>query len=278
MSELYYIEPSEREALTRGEAILVGPEAKHVARVMRKKQGDVLELFDGSGALYRAQITNIERERVVAQVLDTTRENREPALALTVVCALPKGERQKWALEKLAEFGVKRVIPLDAERADVKFDDDVRARLRRQSLEASKQCGRLYITDVTPSIRPSELPALVELLDARRRGALAPQNALTARFADSDLFAEFAPGDDVWRVVAHPRSDGDFGQRSFGRLRDSRAVPRGALVLIGPVGGFTQEEVRAAVDGGWEPLDLGEQVYRVETAAIALAALFLHMD
>jgi 16S rRNA (uracil1498-N3)-methyltransferase len=103
-------------------------------------------------------------------VLETREDDREPDLALTAIVALPKGDRQKWAIEKLTELGVRRFIPLDAERADVKFDSSVLERLQRQTLEASKQCGRLKLMDVLPSIKPAELPGLVEILDARIAG------------------------------------------------------------------------------------------------------------
>ena len=241
-------------------------------------------MFDGSGTLFRARIASIERDRVELDVLETRDDDREPNLALSAIMALPKGDRQKWALEKLTELGVRRLIPLDAERADVKFDSDVRVRLERQVLEASKQCGRLRIATILPSIKPSELPGLVELLDAKlspeapsERSELAKR--LEERFDGFGLFDEFQPGDEVLRVVAHPISDGFFGQRSFAELaRRLSRIPKGVLLLIGPVGGFTDAEVQNAVDQGWAPLDLGKQVYRVETAAIVAAALFLHLE
>lgn len=284
MSDLYYIAPEGRAALKDGAAVLTGSEAQHLARVMRKKIGDEADLFDGSGKEYHARIDAISRDRVELTVLSTSTDDREPDLALTAIMALPKGDRQKWAIEKLTELGVKRFIPLDAERADVKFDSDVRERLERQTLEASKQCGRLRLMDVLPSIKPSELPALVELLDAKTSGASSSplsENAqkLRQRYANYGLFDEIGEGTDVFRVVAHPISDGFFGQKSFMRLiHERQRVPNAALMLIGPVGGFTDAEVQNAVDQGWTPMDLGKQVYRVETAAIVAAALFLHLD
>ena len=284
MSDLYFIASSNRDALADGRAILTDAEARHVARVMRKKIGDELALFDGSGKEYRAKIVSISKDRVDLDVLETRVDDREPSLALTVVMALPKGERQKWAIEKLVELGVKRVVPLDAERADVKFDDSTRERLVRQTIEATKQCGRLALMTITPSIAPKELPAFVELLNAKIQTSPASlsreASALADRFVDVGLFDEFAPGDDVLKAVAHPISDGDFGQSSFSSLVKSRDYrpPRGATLLIGPVGGFTDAEVQGAIDGGWSPLDLGRQVYRVETAAIVASALFLHWE
>ncbi len=285
MSDLYYVSPGDRASFKDGTAALTGAEARHLTRVMRKKIGDEAVLFDGSGKEYLAKIESIARDRVELKIMETREDNREPDLALTAIMALPKGDRQKWAVEKMTELGVRRFIPLDAERADVKFDEGVRERLERQTLEASKQCGRLRLMEILPAIKPTELPGLVEVLSARLEGksdADADYSDLGAsiaeRYAGSRLFDEIAPDSDVLRVVAHPISDGFFGQRSFARLiSDRRAVPDAVLLLIGPVGGFADAEVQNAVDQGWFPLDLGKQVYRVETAAIVAAALFLHL-
>ncbi len=249
---------------------------------MRGKPGDEVALFDGSGREYRARILTVGRDVVELEVLETREDDREPDVALTALVALPKGDRQKWAVEKLCELGVRRVVPLDCRRSDVRFDDGVRERLERYALEASKQCGRLRLMSITPSIAVSELAAFAEVLDSRL-GNAAPLSPLAVklqeRFDGFNLFNEFQPGDDALRVVAHPRSDGDFGQLGFRDLIHSRKgrVPRGVLAAIGPAGGFSADEVQTAVALGWIPLDLGRQVYRVETAAIVTAALFLHL-
>ena len=278
MSELFYVNPSEQAALKDGIAILTDAEAKHLTRVMRKKIGDEAAVFDGSGREFRCVIEAIQRDRVELRVLETLEEDREPELALTTVVALPKGERQKWAIEKLTELGVRRFIPLNAERSDVKCDKDACERLRRWSLEASKQCRRLRLMEILPPINSSDLHDLVERLERR----LKSPNESSASSQDEQgnaLFHEFRQGDDVLRIVAHPISDGDFGQTSFLQLVHAHSrIPQGAVVLIGPVGGFTQKEVADAVGDGWAPLDLGKQVYRVETAAIVAASLLLHLN
>lgn len=283
MSELFYIQPSERAGLNDGVATLLDAEARHLTRVMRKKVGNQVDLFDGSGVLYHCEITAVARDRVELDVLDTIEENREPNVAVTAIVALPKGDRQKWAIEKLTELGVTRFIPLQAERADVQCDADTCERLRRQTLEASKQCRRLRLMQILPAVAPKELPALVEILQRRLHDQERPLStqaqALYARLNADDLFHEFRPGDDVLRIVAHPICDGQFGQTSFSTLiRQHGQIPRGALILVGPVGGFSDAEVADAVRQGWAPLDLGKQVYRVETAAIVAAALLTHLD
>ena len=283
MSDLYFVAPENRTALRQGRGILTGAEARHLSKVMRGKPGDEVALFDGSGREYRAKILTVGRDAVELEILETRDDDREPDVAATALLALPKGDRQKWAVEKLCELGVRRVVPLECRRADVKVDDGVRERLARHALEASKQCERLRLMPVLPAIKPDELPGLVELLDAKIAGKDGPRSplaeALAERYAGCGLFDEIAPGADVMRVVAHPISDGFFGQTSFMKLVHGHGhAPDAALALVGPVGGFTDAEVQNAVDGGWTPLDLGKQVYRVETAAIVLSSLFLHLN
>lgn len=284
MSDLYFIAPEDRAATREGVGILTGAEAQHLARVMRGKVGDEASLFDGSGREYLGRITSISKSRVELEILETREDDREPDVAVTALVALPKGDRQKWALEKLTELGVRRFIPVDCERSDVKFDSGVRERLERQTLEASKQCGRLRLMTVTPSVGMAELPALLELLDARvgktSSDALSPAaSALAERFDGFELFEEYQPGDEALRFITHPLSDGDFGQVSFQQVVKSLdgRKPRGVLLLVGPAGGFSHPEVERAIAEGWTGLELGRQVYRVETAALVASALFLHL-
>ena len=227
-------------------AVLTGPEAAHLGRVMRAKVGDVVYLFSGDGWEYRARVEAIAHSKIDLAVLDRQHDDREPDLDLTMAVALPKGDRQKWLIEKLTELGVRRYIPLSVQREDIKVDDKVLERLRRQVIEASKQCGRCRLMEIAPAMT---------------------REKIVAAFPPAEL-----------NILCHPISDGQFGQVSFAQLAAGfPSVPKSALVLIGPVGGFTDDEVRRAVDDRWPILDLSRQVYRVETAAICAASLFLHL-
>ncbi len=236
-------------------ALLTGDEAHHLIRVMRAKPGDEFLLFDGKGYEYRAEAAEIGRGSVRLEILEAMEICNDPEIELSAAVALPKGERQKWLIEKLTELGVRRFVPLEAERADIKTDAGVLARLRRQVVEASKQCGRSRFMEILPPM-------------PRREAA-----AVCAAGSDTPPLS----------VMAHPISDGAFGQLSFldflrrdfrgGRWEGAKHI----FLAVGPVGGFSDREVQEAADDGWPILDLGKEVYRVETAAITAAALFLHL-
>ena len=253
MSARYYWE--EGEGLRSTSALLSGDEAHHLIRVMRARPGDEFLLFDGKGFEYRAETVEIGRGSVRLKIVEAREICNDPQIEVSAAVALPKGDRQKWLIEKLTELGVRRFIPLEVERADIKVDGGVLARLRRQVVEASKQCGRSRFMEILPPMPRREAAAACE-----------------KESSDAPLC-----------VLAHPISDGAFGQKSF--LDFLRQGFRGGnwtgakhiFLAIGPVGGFSDGEVWEAVDDGWPILDLGKEVYRVETAAITAAALFLHL-
>lgn len=252
MSARYYWEEGDGRG-DRG-AVLTGDEARHLIRVMRAKPGDEVLLFDGKSYEYRARVASAGKNDVRLDILEVMKVDNDPEIDLTAAVALPKGDRQKWLIEKLTELGVARFIPLGVERADIKVDDAVVARLRRQVVEASKQCGRSRFMEILPPM-------------TRREAA--------ASFSEQ--------GGEGLTVLAHPISDGEFGQISFLDLlrryfqNGNWSGPKRILLAVGPVGGFADTEVQEAVDDGWPIFDLGKEVYRVETAAVVAASLFLHL-
>ena len=217
-------------------AVLEGDEARHLTRVLRAKVGDTVSLFDGRGREWPARVASLGRDRVE---LDTTEPTVDPvpvAIPLTLAVALPKGDRQKWMVEKLTELGTARLVPLETTRGVAEATASAQARLERGVIEACKQCGRNTLMEIAAG-RPLER-----------------------------LLAEVPAGACV--VIAHPG----------GRLLDAATMPPTAtamIALVGPEGGFTDEELGTADRAGVIRISLGPRILRVETAAIALAARFV---
>ena len=215
-------------------AVLEGDEARHLTRVLRAKVGDTVSLFDGRGREWPARVASLGRDRVE---LDTGEPVIDPlphaAIPLTLAVALPKGDRQKWMVEKLTELGAARLVPLETTRGVAEATASAQARLERVVIEACKQCRRNTLMEIAAG-RP---------LDR--------------------LLAEVPAGGCV--VIAHPG----------GLPLDAAAVPTAAteiIALVGPEGGFTDEELGVADRAGVIRISLGPHILRVETAAIALAA------
>lgn len=130
---------------------LEGPEARHLVTVLRAKPGDQLELFDGRGRSVHAQICHLERRSVECAVLGPT-ERLNARSELTIACALPKGERAAWLVEKCTELGVDKLIVLRTERSVRDPSAAMLDRLKRVTIEACKQCGRDRLLDIAPPV------------------------------------------------------------------------------------------------------------------------------
>jgi 16S rRNA (uracil1498-N3)-methyltransferase len=144
MADRYYVDTP----IAGSTAQLTGPEAHHVAHVMRAKAGAQVTLFDGSGAEFAATIERVGRAEIDLQVTAREEVNRELAVAITLAAALPKGDRQRWLVEKATELGVARIVPLITERSNDRESPAALERLRRAVIEASKQCGRNRLLEI----------------------------------------------------------------------------------------------------------------------------------
>src|ERR1700759_1838130 len=101
----------------RGDAVtLSGADAHHLAHVMRAEVGETVTLFDGSGSELLARIQSIGKREVELTIVERREVNRESATKLTLAVALPKGDRQRWLVEKAVELGVHALVPLETER------------------------------------------------------------------------------------------------------------------------------------------------------------------
>jgi 16S rRNA (uracil1498-N3)-methyltransferase len=214
-----------------GRAELVGDEARHLARVLRASVGDAVAVFDGRGSEWPARVTSIGRDRVGLDV-GPPLAGAAPPLPLTLAVALPKGDRQKWLVEKLTELGCARLVPLVTTRGVAEATPAAIERLGRAAIEACKQCGRTTLLEIAPPV------TLAAMLAARDPNTVS--------------------------LVADPSSE------ALGPLLAGHAGA--VLALVGPEGGFTAEELAVAEAAGCRRVSLAPHILRVETAAIALAA------
>jgi 16S rRNA (uracil1498-N3)-methyltransferase len=109
---------------------------------MRCTVGDEVVVFDGSGTSWRARVASIGRDEVGLDLGEAVTGPRPTRVPLTLAVALPKGERQKWLVEKLTELGVERLVPLSTTRGVAEATPAAVERLSRGVIEACKQCGR----------------------------------------------------------------------------------------------------------------------------------------
>lgn len=132
-------------------ALLAGSEAHHLLHVMRASPGTEVVLFDGRGGEFPAEVVKCGRAEVELTVGPRRDVQRELPFDLTLAAPLPKGDRQRWLVEKAVELGVSKLTPLKTERSEL-GRDEAAAKLQRYVVEASKQCGRNRLMEITPAL------------------------------------------------------------------------------------------------------------------------------
>lgn len=226
-----------------GELLLSGDEGHHAARVRRIRPGEAVLVADGRGTLLRCTVRAVDGENVRLQV--TGRELvPEGQPRLVVVQALPKGERAELAVETMTELGVDVVVPWPASRSVTQWHgargEKALAKWRRTAAEAAKQSRRARVPEVTG---PASTKDVAALLDAAALGLVLHEDA------DAPL-----------RAVALPLV-GDV------------------VVVVGPEGGISPDELDTFAAAGGTPVRLGDTVLRTSTAgAAAVSALSLLLD
>ena len=217
-----------------GRTWLEEAEAHHLMQVMRAGPGDEVTLFDGAGREFTARIEQCQRRRVTLSIVAEVVVDRELSRPLEIAVALPKGDRQRWLVEKCVELGVSSLTPLFSERGVARPLGNTIARLERAVIEACKQCGRNRLMEIAE-----------------------PRSSI-------EYLASVAG--DHRRLVAHPGGEPVD-------LLQMTPQSGGWSIAVGPEGGWTDEELRVAVQNDWRIVGLGPRILRVETAAIALAAI-----
>ncbi|MBO9537631.1 16S rRNA (uracil(1498)-N(3))-methyltransferase [Herbaspirillum sp.] len=227
------------QALSIGASLALPDHVAHHIQVLRLQPGDHVTLFNGEGGEYTATLTAIEKKRAHAEVKTFSPREAELPYALTLAQALPEGSKMDWIVEKAVELGATALVPLAAQRCVVKLSGE-RAEKKQAHWQgivqsAVEQCGR------------NRLPHLAELAEFRRW------------IGQSDLHR---------RILLSPR--GEQPLSAWARHHPPQAV----TLVVGPEGGFNEEEEQLACAQGALMLSMGPRVLRTETAGLAaLAAL-----
>jgi len=231
---------SDRKTVTLG-----ADEARHAHDVLRLEARDEIFVFDGEGHEYRCAITELSSRSATLEVVEqVTPASPESPLNLTLAVALLKGEKFDLVVQKATELGVTRLSPLVTTRADVRIREPNDARKKadrwaRIAFESAKQCGRAQLMLVDQPVD----------MDEFFRSIADVQLKLTYTARDGDPHADLARMDvKVARLAA----------------------------MIGPEGGWTDDELKQASAHGCKIVTLGGRILRAETAAIAVASLLQH--
>jgi len=214
-------------------------ESRHLARVLRLKPGDTVVAVDGSGRDFTVRLEQVAVEATGTIVGVATRDTESP-FPVTLIQGLPKGDKMEAIIRAATELGVARVAPAITARTVVRLEAARAAtrltRWQRVAREAAKQCGRARLPEID-AVRPL-----------------------------ADWITEPAPAS-MLRLCLWEQEGAPLGQGLA-----NADVPRGAMVIVGPEGGLTRDEVDAARRAGWRIAGFGPRILRTETAGPAIVA------
>lgn len=220
------------------EPALSGAEAHHCSRVMRKRSGDRVIIFDGCGREGEAVLGEVSKSSVGLEIL-SRRESKVLSPQIEIAVGIPKGKSFDLILQKAVELGVHRIQPLVSDQGNVRFKAEEaeeaeakREKWQRAVLEACKQCGQNFLPEVEV---PLELGQYLTSLDEGTEGA---------RFVGA-LTEE---------------------TKSLRSLLSEMDSPARVCLIIGPEGDFSSAEYEEIFSAGYAPVSLGELVLRTETA------------
>lgn len=215
-------------------------ELRHLACVLRLKEGDELELVNGRGDKARAVIVRLTPAFAQLRILAFEHFELACSPQLLLGCAIPKKSKFEDIIDKAVQLGVDEFFPLITERTEVRPRPQVLERYRKVAVAAVKQSGRLW----APVIHPPQLfPQFIASIGAK---------------TGLSIFIPCLGGERTLlrKVLSDP----------------SRSQAGSFLFLIGPEGDFSDREVQLASAAGALPVSLGDNVLRVDTAAIAVSA------
>jgi 16S rRNA (uracil1498-N3)-methyltransferase len=224
--------------VSAGETVVVtGDEARHAVVVRRLRVGEHVVLVDGSGTSATCTVTETSKSTLITEVVSVSLAEA-PSPTVTVVQAIPKGDRAELAVEVLTEIGVDTIVPWSADRCVSVWRGDrgvkALAKWRATAREAGKQSRRAWLPEVTELATTAEVVGLVEAADLA--------------------------------VVLHESATLPLGALSVEGVAS-------IVVVVGPEGGLTNEELEAFGTG--QVVRMGESVLRTSTAGVAAVAALL---
>ncbi|HEZ2138968.1 TPA: 16S rRNA (uracil(1498)-N(3))-methyltransferase [Neisseria meningitidis] len=224
------------ENLSVGQTVALPDNIVRHLNVLRVRPNENITLFDGKGKAHAARLTVLEKRRAEAEILHEDTTDNESPLNITLIQSISSGDRMDFTLQKSVELGVTAIQPAISERCIVRLDGERAAkRLARWQeivISACEQSGRNTVPPVLPII------GYREALDKM-------------------------PSESTKLIMSINRA------RKLGDIRQ----PSGAIVfMVGPEGGWTEQEEQQAFEAGFQAVTLGKRILRTETAPLAALA------
>ncbi len=217
-----------KEAINGNQITITGEDVTHITKVLRMREGDTFTVCDGQCTDYFCRLSSADKKTVVAEITGKRENAAEPPVHITLYQGVPKGAKLDYIVQKCVEIGVSCIVPMHTERV-VRGGDVKRERLMRIALEAAKQSGRGIVPEVLDAV------SFREAVDAAKEAEIA-------------LFPY--------------ECEKENSLKNALRGKTAKTVS----ILIGPEGGFADEEKAYAEENGLLVVTLGSRILRTETA------------
>jgi 16S rRNA (uracil1498-N3)-methyltransferase len=211
----------------------------HINKVLRMQEGDSIILFNGDGFDYTARIDSIHKKSLSASINDAIVRETESPLSIHLGIGISKGDRMDWIMQKATELGVTAITPLFTERTEVRLKGE---RLEKKHLH--------WQQIIISACEQSGRSVLTKLAPATRIDLWTTSNDAEKKF------------------VLHHRSTQSL---------DSEDTPKSIALLVGPEGGLSEAEIKAAEKQNFDALALGPRVLRTETAPLAALSVLQYL-
>lgn len=219
-----------------------------ISRVLRLKENDQIILLDGNGLVYNAQIISFYSRKIQCKLLSRRSVNTEPNLKIIIAQSLLKGPKFDYALQKNTEIGVYEFIPVTSQRSVIRFEEN------GISHEVDKKINRFQkiVRDAAEQSERGIVPLVKDLLSVQ------------------ELCKQNLTGYDL-KLICQERAQNTSGIKEL--LNGIQVKVQKVFVLIGPEGGFTEEESRLAISSGFIPVSLGKRIYKAETVGTVISSI-----
>lgn len=244
----FFLQPNEIDWHQKKAAITDEDHSYKISKVLRLRPSDQIVLLDGKGLIYNAEIASIYSKAIQCKLLSRRTVNTEPDLKITIAQALLKGPKFDYALQKNTEIGVCEFIPITTERSIIRVEgnevlneiDRKTERFKKIVRDASEQSERGVVPDVKNIMSLDEL--------------------CKTNLPNYDL-----------KLVCVERTQIECGIKEV--LNSIQGKIQRVLILVGPEGGFTENETKLVISNGFLPVSLGKRIYRSETVGTVICSI-----
>jgi len=227
-----------------GIVVIKGDDVAHITRSLRLNLGDEISVTNGEGQKYLTELIEFSEDFVKAKIIEKFKVQAEPRVKVTLVQGLPKSKKMDMIVQKCTEIGIEEIIPINTKRTIVN--------LNQKKAQKRQERWQKIVEEAAKQSKRGKIPEVKELSDLKQ---------IITDFASYDL-------------VLVPWEDEE--SQGLKETLESNLEAGRIMIIIGPEGGFSLEEIEQVKMAGAQSVTLGPRILRTETAGIATLSMVLY--